>query len=640
MHVSWTLKTILVSCLFLGLFSSSCALAQEPYTKPLWFDVVNHNVKIDGPYLEYDLQSSSGNTLRWGPLTLQEDFFSINLSSRQKLDAESSKMAFYNQEDMVLFFNWPQEIIPDGELEVTNSKGALIWKKSLRPADIKAWKEKITQVKEQLRKQGKKEFEIEANPLLKKTYAFFRSKDQPGPDLKINENYKFCLKNTVNESFARICTPFYTMRTLGTQIELAIQTLPVKGPDKPMVTLQNGLQKLAGKVKVDPNKPIHFAAQLKSGALIEFVTKVPPLRIYDLVRTDDKNPDNARLVGQKPAPVFLKSLPLKSDDPFDPRNNLWKADYTLSSKKVFLPGEAGGFFQYDLKYRALPKESFRVYANSRQLNTTYNHEDTLKVQRPGKKTLDEWTTLNPEAGQWNRSYLVVKDEKQEYKAYLDIYRGYPGELSLRLTGLASSPGKTAGMAEFHLGYWFNSLAGWDQYYLSRQRWGVSLKYLNLLSPIQATTETGDKEEIKITSTIFDVRYRFTPGLWERDETWGALLSYENLTYADYKSPRLGAGLFWARPMPLVVDRALNFVSFLRYPKWVDLELIKYAVPLSSTYKLGDDYAIHFHGKVEWSPRFYGEAGFGLKKVLFTEIDTPRGGQLNTLYGTLGVGFNF
>ncbi|WP_413291028.1 hypothetical protein [Bdellovibrio sp. HCB337] len=636
---------------------SPASQSETIYKKPLWFDVVNNGVKVSGPSIVYDLQSSYGKSLQWGPLLLKEDFFSINLTSRQKLDAEGSKMAFYNQEDMVLFFDWPREIIPFGLLEVTDSKGNTIWSKNLQQAELDGWHEKILQVKDQLRKQGKKEEDIENNSLLKKTYAFFRSKSEPGPDLKIDENYKFCLKNTEGESTARICTPFYAMKTVGTQIEMQIQQVadneePTQGKKKSkkkkinekdpgiaQVKFQDATQPLAGKITADNEKPNKFFAQLKSGASIEFTTVAPVLKIYDMALTDDKNPDLSQLVAENPAPVFLKSEVLSNKDPLDPTNKLWKAEYKVSQNKVFLPGKAGAFFQYDIAVEYLPQNKLRPYVSEKNLSATYSQNDSLKYLQDGKTEPEKWETVNPEKAKWNRSYLMVKDDKREHKAYLDIYRGYAGEASLRLTGLTSGS-STAVMTEFHVGYWFNSIAGWDQYYLSRQRWGVSAKYMNLLSDIEADKEDGTSQKVKINSTIVDLKYRFSPGLWERDESWGAVLSYENLNYSDYKVPKLGYGIFWARSMPKFFDDIFNLVPIFRYPKWVDLDIVKYSTAMDSKYTLGDDYSINFHGKILWTPRFYGEAGFGAKKYYFLQKETEQGATLNTFYGTLGLGINF
>lgn len=428
------------------------------------------------------------------------------------------------------------------------------------------------------------------------------------------------------------------MKTIGTQIEMQLE--PAKKSAKGSVIFQNTPQAPSGKIPVKPGETVTFSAQLKSDALIEFKGTVPSLKIYDMALTDEKNPDQAQIVAEIPAAVFLTSKPLSSKDAFDPSNRLWRANYKISDKKLFLPAEAGGFVQYDIEVQYLPSEKIRPYADQRNLNATYSRKDHQKVRVEGKVEFETWNHENLEAEKWNRSYFLTKDDKHEYKAYLEIYRGHAGEASLRLTGLTAAGGKASVMAEGHVGYWFNTLAGWDHYYLSRQRWGLGAKYVNVLSTIPAIDEDGSQSDVKIQSMILDLKYRFTPGLWERDETWGAMLSYENLTFGDYKVPKLGYGIFWARSMPQFFDNIFNTVSFFRYPKWVDMELIKYQNSMDANYKLGDDYAINFHGKILWTPRFYGEAGFGIKKYYLLQKDTLQGGTLNTFYGTLGLGVNF
>lgn len=616
------------------LATSAVSINSGAAEKPLFFDVVNKGVKFGTPVLEYSLDEKTGNQLQLGPLQLQEDFFSVNLTSRQKLDADGSKMAFYNQEDMVLFFDWPKELIQHGTLDVSDDQGKTLWTTPLGDKELAQWKEKILQVKEQLRKQGKTEHEIEDNALLKKTYAFFRSKTNPGPELKVDQKYKFCLKNTEGESFAHICTPFYVLKTAGTQIEMNIQSEGTTAE----VRLQNAPQAKSAKLPVTAGQVANFSVKLKSGALIEFASVVPALTVYDMMQTKDA--EVAQIAAENPAPVFMASVPLHNDNPLDPINKLWQGNYKLKDKKIFLPGVAGGFFQYDVTVDYLPTQKQRLSISDRFGLGTYSARDKISVRRDDKKSPDTWTTQNPLKNSWNRSYAVTKDDKHDFQSYLDLYRGYAGEASLRLTGLASLGGKTAVMAEAHLSYWFNSIAGWDQYYLSRQRWGLSAKYVDLLSTISAVNEDGTTEDVKIQSMIADLKYRFTPGLWERDETWGAMLSYENLTYADFKIPKLGYGIFWARSMPKFFDDIFNYFTFMRYPKWVDLELIKYATSLDSNYTLGDDYAINFHGKILWKPWLYGEAGFGAKKYYFKQKTTELGASLDTVYGTLGLGINF
>jgi hypothetical protein len=92
---------------------------------------------------------------------------------------------------------------------------------------------------------------------------------------------------------------------------------------------------------------------------------------------------------------------------------------------------------------------------------------------------------------------------------------------------------------------------------------------------------------------------------------------------------------------------------------VDLEFIYYPVPASVGYQavnpwttfngrtgLGN-WALNFHGKVMWTDRFFGEAGFGMKNWDFYREFTDTNGLfqrqgvlLFTVYATVGLGYNF
>jgi hypothetical protein len=219
-----------------------------------------------------------------------------------------------------------------------------------------------------------------------------------------------------------------------------------------------------------------------------------------------------------------------------------------------------------------------------------------------------------------------------------LFRGYNGEFSLRLAGVVSADLQLNLLGEMAYNQWFETLAGWNNYYLSNQRWGVSAR---AFAPLKTFTPKGSTEQaLTLKLATVDLKYRFNPGLWERDETWGAILGVEDITINNIHGAFGGGGIFWARSMPEIFDRIFNWFPFMSYPKWVDMEMVYYMVPLDSKIKPGSSstYAINFHGKIMWSKMFFGEAGFGLKTYDY-ETDTQNI-RLQALYGTAGLGFNF
>jgi hypothetical protein len=148
------------------------------------------------------------------------------------------------------------------------------------------------------------------------------------------------------------------------------------------------------------------------------------------------------------------------------------------------------------------------------------------------------------------------------------------------------------------------------------------------------------ETISLALTTADLKYRLTPGLWERDETWGLILGYEDVKLSSAQAPLLGAGFFWARSMPKIFDDIMNYIPFMNYSKWVDMDFMYYSVPLKSNLNTGTNFAINFHGKILWTKTLFGEAGFGFKSYEYKDLDIKKYASLQAFYGTMGLGLNF
>ena len=105
---------------------------------------------------------------------------------------------------------------------------------------------------------------------------------------------------------------------------------------------------------------------------------------------------------------------------------------------------------------------------------------------------------------------------------------------------------------------------------------------------------------------------------------------------------VGGGMFWARSMPKIFDSLFNILPFMRYPKWVDMELVWYPVSLSSLQSITFTFALNFHGKVQWSKKWFGEAGFGIRNFSWDHLvqDEERAIAFAAAYGTVGLGYQF
>jgi hypothetical protein len=602
--------------------AETAAVSQQPpiekntkYTRPLFFAVDESQIQIQNPLIEYDLESSQGAALQMGNL---------------KFTNESLKVQIENS---ILKVTWDKLLVHDGEFSVIDAYGKELWKIKITDTAV--------------------------NP---GQWVFPEWKSPKGPQWKSGSHLRFCLKAKANRGFSALCTQNYGIEMTAGSVRLDY----VKESGIPrVIVLNEETKKLKGQAEVAPGAPAQFLATLKTGATFEFLSEVQALELKDIVESEKK--DFVSLKGKMPAPLQsdVKILPgmeygkvtkaLGFQKSIAEPADLWQADVPAKNAKLLVPGSAGGVFSYNLIIKSYPKIKDRLYVSDDVWDGTYKAQDkvlvrvpeqseieglvALKSKSPESANLREWSFAADKKFEMNSAKLIVKDGQESHQAYLDIYRGSAGEASLRLSGIASSAGGTSILGEGHLSYWFNDLWTWQNYWLSKQRWGVSAKYFTGLTALPAEAEDGTTSDVDLSSLQVDLRYRFNPGLWERDETVGAILGYENLTIGDDQIPKLGAGLFWARSMPKAFDRLLNKISFLNYPKFVDMEFVKYFSSLDSDIDLGADFFVNFHGKVLWTSRFFGEAGFGVKSYAFTKADNS-GAELAAFYATLGVGYNF
>lgn len=594
---------------------ATAAELNPQFKKPLFFAVDESLVKVQKPLIEYDLKTSQGASLQMGNLVFNNDSLKAQI------------------ENNIFKITWDKKLVQGGELSVIDGYGKELWK---------------VQVQDTPENQGQ--------------WTFPEWRTAKGPTWKSGDHIRFCLRSTVAKGFSALCTQNYGIEMTAETVRL--DYLKESGVPR-VIVLNEETKNLQGKAEVSPEAPAQFLATLKSGATYEFLSEVQALELKDIIASDKK--DMVTLKGLLPAPLgaeaktvpgieygkvtqslgFQKSIA----EPVD----MWQADVPVKNTKLLVPGSAGGVFVYNLNVKAFPQAKDRLYVSEKALYGTYKAQDKMLVkvtpeaQVEGVSELQDKSAESAELREWtfaaekkfevNSAKLSLKDGNNTYQSYFDIYRGSAGEASLRLSGIASSAGGTSILGEGHLSYWFNDLWSWQNYWLSKQRWGVSAKYFTALSKLPAEAEDGTTQDVDLTSLQLDVRYRFSPGIWERDETVGAILGYEDLKVGDAKVPKLGAGLFWARSMPKALDRFMNKLSFLNHPKFVDVEFIKYFNSMDSDIELGADYVVNFHGKVMWTKQFFGEAGFGYKAYAFTKSDES-GAELAAFYATFGIGYNF
>nr|BFD61755.1 hypothetical protein BdHM001_04360 [Bdellovibrio sp. HM001] len=568
--------------------------AASEYSKPLFFSVMDQELKIKNPVVEYDLKTSKGKQMDIGGVTFSSDSLVAKM------------------ENSSLIVTWNYDLVAGGDLSIINQQGKELWKQTVQGTG--SWKSAELS--------GAK-----------------------APPWKDGERFRFCLRSEVGKGYASICSQWYGVEIKDGQAQIGV----TKSEATARVIFQNEEGKLQGSEEVAVGTPVQFLATLTSDATYEFVSEPVMPVVRDMIESEKAG--QVTLTAELPRPLKVDSTIIQGEQygtvtrilgfesTIGAPKDLWQADLPQKNTRLVIPGKSGGVFVYGLEIADPPRQKDRRFISYRAPKGTYSSRDQVPV-RDIEDKVTPWHFDVPQKFAMNTVLLEVPGEKANHKAYMEIYRAGAGEASLRLTGVVTSESDYVVLGEGHVSWWFNDLFDWQNYYLSKQRWGVSAKYFTSLTKLPASTAGGGSEDVNLNVADVDLRYRLTPGLWEKDETLGVILAYEAMSLGDTNVPKMGAGLFWARSMPRVIDYWFSKLPFMNYPKWVDMEFIKYMSSTDSDITLGDDYVLNFHGKVLWTSSFFGEAGFGLKNYYYEKKSDGSGAKLTTFYGTVGLGLNF
>ncbi|PWU22300.1 MAG: hypothetical protein C5B49_00900, partial [Bdellovibrio sp.] len=574
--------------LFLLFQSSLFVMAQEDeFVLPMRFGIVGDGVDLLPLELDYDLEAQS--SLRIGDAWINSETVQVFLGPI--LDYSPDLAPYLTVEDKaqsVLLLKWPTELITEGQLEAVGRSGQVLWTSYLKASQIADWKAHLRSIRGRMKDTIHRDDDENA-PLFGTTLIvkdFLRSAKSL---LNANEGFRLCLSQINDDGQVRICAPYTSISKVSRKWN--IQKDPE--PEQPArVILAQQQVPLKGRRRVT-GKIVQFLAELSNGYIYEFVSRPPKIQIMELTKNDR---DTAKVVGfdQVPAAEYRILNPtqstflvrfLKWEETIGDLRQFWEAKISLKEPVMYFRGPGGGLFKQGFEIRRLPREEIRpflhgktpdsTYVNGpwlhgvRAKNTTITEGESSVVSSPGSEEFD-WSFQATNRGDLNRSHVVVKDGDETFKAYYEMYKGFPRELSGRTSIALASSGKVLYQMEGAFNYWLEDLLGWTNYWVSRQRWGVSAKYfqsLNQLTLVSKGNSSFSESDIFHMWTL-DLKYRLTPGLWNRDETWGLQLNYNDIRYGEFHPMLAGVGMFWARSMPRLFEDWFNLFSFIRYPKWV------------------------------------------------------------------------
>ncbi len=633
--------------------------ATKDFNKPLYFDQVDNGLVLPPLELDYEL-AADGKSFRIGNVLLSDKTFSVSFVPLAKAHPQLNQILSGSENDhMSLVFFAPEYLINPTAIEMVSRTGKVLWSYRFAENDLTNWNKRLDGWRKDLITKGIAAGAVARSGIFAARFAFTDARSAGIPLWNQKESFRFCLSEIRGRNSSRVCSQRYGMDASG---DGAISMLKVRvEPVKPRVLLHGQEVKAKQSLVVPMDSPTSFYVEMVGGESYEFITLPNKLELMDIA--DTVKPNVLRIVGYDTRPLG-RSVILNPDQYStltkmlgfeatigDPRK-FWAAALSKDDAKIYLPGEGGGVFKQRFELSQIPRALSRVYLDKRTPTGTY--VDGIKLfgrkQPAAKITTDQnsvevdsdensefmWRFKAADRGFINRSYLNVELDGKTYRSYFELYKGFPREISGRFSGVQTA-GTFIIMGEVAYNHWFEDILGWSNYWMSRQRWGVNAKYFKSFNELKVD-KAGTTAPLSVLTV--DLKFRLTPGLWGRDETVGLLTSYQDVTFDELKAPMLGGGIFWARSMPKVFDDFLNTLIFMRYPKWVDMEFIYYGSSLNSDVKLKAPMSLNFHGKVLWSDRYFGEAGFGIKRYSFENAILNQKAELNTFYGTVGVGINF
>ncbi len=608
------------------------------FSLPFSYDFSRDHLVLLPVEFEYDLTKDGGSTLTMGKIVINQSQFNFSLGKLSQFYPASGDST------EVLLIRWPEYLLGNVSFEMISRGGRVLWKQEISTQDLKAWKTRYLSWKSDR----------------VSTIGIMNPSEKGAPLASVDEPFRFCLTQGEGLNMSRLCSDQHIVQKSKEGRHLARQAVKTAM----RVFLQNQEAPPKKLVLVDRKKLVQFYADLTSGISYEFVTRPPKANISDISKTPTAN--LFRVVGWDVFPMAPHRIINEPIYPewvkkwgFEPtirdERKFWETGVRGENPVVYFPGEGGGVFRQKINFANIPPDESRSFLRTDTTKATYWDSVPLFIRRNGDVKLESkefsveptekdppnpslmtWNLKATEKGEINKSHLTSTYQGKSYLGYYDVYRAFANELSGRFTGVYSD-GNILALAELAYNFWLESIFGNSNRYLSFQRWGFSGKYFKSLTPLPINAE-GEKGNLDV--SVFDIKYRLSPGVWTRDETVGIIASHQNFKFEELSAAMMGIGAFWARSMPAIFDKWFNQFPMMNYPKWVDMEFIMYVQPLQSNISLGSTYSLNFHGQVLWSKTLFGEAGFGLKRYEFTDNSRAERAALNTLYGTLGLGIKF
>ncbi|MFN8845631.1 MAG: hypothetical protein ACK5V3_17860 [Bdellovibrionales bacterium] len=488
--------------IFLSLFFLS-TLAWSSF--PLDFSAEKNNIQILPQKFEYSLRDSTKLLL-----------------GNRIIDSEQFRFEFkYNNAKANIKIIWPEGLIQEGRVLLTNPSGLEIWSREF--------------VK------GQKEIELkEVSSLLNKisSFSFFR----------------FCVGYFQLDTGLDICSPELMLK--GTAEDL--QVVSRNQEQRPEVQINGRTVTQHGIVFLNDDKEtLQFRAVSKSGAEFKIDTKKTVLEFPDVI---DINEKSFLLTVEGPTPLAPSNFKKVSE-------NRWTVPLLKERAQIYISGAGQVPLRQEfIVVGPLPKSSNRIYLKTQPNQKSYSSQMTLIGDNPREGTVQsvdrgsdvkklgssfQWIVRNVPTGMGKTSYLGVFDGEQTFSASYKTSRQDSGRIEIGGL-LATEASRMAFNGEAQL--WFEN--PFKSQVWSFQRMGIGLHHIQEVS--------GDD---LLSSTNLSFYFRIKSGLQYWDPSFYFTFGPENWTYESSSFQSFNLGVGWVGP-------AWNRISYF---DWNEIDL-KYSLP--------------------------------------------------------------
>ncbi len=542
--------------------------------KPLYFQADKNNVQVLPQRFEYALLEDG--SIRLGDILIDQS----------KLNFQISEQA---NKQYQLTFHWPAGLLREGSLVVKNNVGKAI-----------------------LNQRIDKDFS--ANQRSESAeYTINISTDQV-EDMKYSPFMSFCVYR----------------QDFETRIYLCSQELFLSHQSGPLIVKARGENKKTSQVEINgqvvgnqgyvflnsAREKIYLKAFASSGSSLEIQTRRKDIDLKDVVASDDGKFLLLTASGAKPVDENLVTR-------VSPTN--WQAKLDIARPYIYVNGDGDIPMRQELLVKgALPTEKDRAFIEASASTRTYGSSISLNIYAPKNATpraLDKNSnveTASLEHIRWNienipteakvRRYLLLKTDTKQTIASQDIFRGTPYELGLNLNYYNPSSIAYSGA---HFTWWLS---------VGSLHWG-----LNLDHQMHLTTKTG---EAKVDMTTADLLYRFNPGFYMEDETWGTSLSYQSVKAETVSLSIPGVGLFTHQKVSS---------SWNNWLSWYQLHLKYFLGSSGSTVKIKQAYAADLIAYRPINSSLSFNYGLGLQQFKFDPAAAKESMQIGLNFG---LSYNF